>query len=230
MAVRSPDPNLAQIERLIVDGYNLLHAAGLSRARYAPRDLQRQRHKLLARLSGLLNDRERRHCTVAFDAFDAPPGLPRRSSHGEITVLFAEPGADADGLIETLIEADADPSHLLVVSGDNRIQHAARRARAVSISSEDFLTLVQRRQDAIRPQHESGVPPAPAPGSSSERSDDIAYWERQFGVVDVKELEPADDAPAGDTRTRELLDFQRMLDDDTHREDWLNRPPRKPSR
>lgn len=227
MAVRPPDPNLAQIERIIVDGYNLLHAAGLSRARYVPRDLERQRHKLLARLAGLLNGRERRHCTVAFDAFEAPPGLPRHSSHGEITVLFAKPGTDADGLIETLIESDSDPSHLLVVSGDNRIQHAARRARAVSISSEDFLTLVQRRQDAVRPQHESGVQPAAAPGSSSGRPDDVAYWERQFGAVDVKELEPADDAPAADARTRELLDFQRLLDDETHREDWLKRPPRK---
>ncbi len=39
---------------LLIDGYNLLHAAGLGRARYGPGDLQRARQALLRKLFELL--------------------------------------------------------------------------------------------------------------------------------------------------------------------------------
>lgn len=221
MPPRPPVLNLALFQRLIVDGYNLLHAAGLSQARYRPGDLQRQRHKLLTRLAGLLNDRERRHCTVAFDAFEAPPGLDRRASHGELTILFAAPGSDADALIESLVESAPDPSHLLVISSDNRVQQAARRGRATACTSEEFLEVVQRRHDAA-----TSGPTGASPGKTTGQSD-VDYWERQFGAINPAELETLEESLSMDPHGQDLAEFQRLLDDPADRDQWLNGPDRR---
>ena len=45
--------------RLLIDGYNLLHAAGLARRRYGRDGLERSRNRLLDLLAGLLTDAER---------------------------------------------------------------------------------------------------------------------------------------------------------------------------
>ena len=76
---------------LIIDGYNLMHAAGLARATYGPGDLARKRLELLVKLARRLTIEERKRCTVVFDAIDAPPNLPGRFVHQEIVILFAEP-------------------------------------------------------------------------------------------------------------------------------------------
>ena len=66
---------------LIIDGYNVMHAAGLAREKYGPGDLARKRTELLFKLARRLTTEERQRCTVVFDAIDAPPNLPRRSKH-----------------------------------------------------------------------------------------------------------------------------------------------------
>ena len=57
----------------IIDGYNLLHAAGLGRPTYGPGDLERCRNRLLSFLRTHLRAAERARTTVVFDARDAPP-------------------------------------------------------------------------------------------------------------------------------------------------------------
>ena len=78
---------------LIIDGYNLMHEAGLARATYAPGDLARLRHELLVKLARRLTIEERKRCTVVFDAIDAPANLPGRFIHDGINVLFGDPKA-----------------------------------------------------------------------------------------------------------------------------------------
>lgn len=209
---------------LIIDGYNLLHAAGLSQARYAPGDLQRQRHRLLVRLATALTPAERVRCTVAFDAIDAPSGLEREYRHAEIRILFAEPGHDADSLIEELVEAHASPTQLIVVSGDHRLQKAAKQRRAQSIDSEAFLRQLAERAKA------TATPTPPPPANQGKPSGaDVAYWLDEFGVIDVDALArsdaPAGDLPAADPWDQGIRDLQQRLDKDSDLDDWLNRPP-----
>jgi predicted RNA-binding protein with PIN domain len=130
---------------LIIDGYNLLHEAGLSQAKYASGDLHRQRHRLLVRLTNELSAEERIRCTVVFDAIEAPSGLERQFRHGEIAVMFAEPGHDADSLIEELIEA-----HSLAIIAFKK-QPSSGEARASTAKS--FCSSSQLARGKLRKQN-----------------------------------------------------------------------------
>ena len=216
---------------LIIDGYNLMHAAGLSQARYAPGDLKRQRHRLLVRLANSLTGPERVRCTVAFDAIDAPLGLERHYRQAEISVLFAEPGHDADTLIEALIDAHSAPSQLLVVSSDHRLQRAAKHRHAASVDSEEFLERLDARSEAAtvasaeqRPQPK----PSSTGPSSSGQAEDVSYWLKEFGEIDVEAIAKSDDperSAAADPWQKNLDELQQQLDQAADLDDWLNRPP-----
>ena len=212
---------------LIIDGYNLLHAAGLSQARYAPGDLQRQRHRLLVRLANSLTEAERVRCTVAFDAIDAPSGLARHFRHAEISIQFAAPGHDADTLIEALIEAHSAPSQLVVVSSDHRLQKAAKHRRAEGIDSEVFLERLAARAKAAA----AALPPSqskPNSGSAAGK-EDVSYWLGEFGDINVEELarsaDPEADLAKTDPWQQSIDELQQRLDRDTNLDDWLNKPP-----
>ncbi len=129
---------------LIIDGYNLMHAAGLARRRYGPGDLERCRRQLLLRLVQHLSPEAAGNCTVVFDAFDAPSGASTEnrsaddSRFGKIQILFAAAGNDADSEIETLLNSHSAPRQVLVVSADHRLHKSARRRRARCVDSEDF--------------------------------------------------------------------------------------------
>ncbi len=218
---------MMSVPYLLIDGYNLLHAAGLSQARYAPGELRRQRHRLLVRLVNELTTEERVRCTVVFDAIEAPSGLDRSMRHAELLVRFADPGHDADSLIEELIEAHPSPTQLLVVSSDHRIQKAARQRRAETIDSE---VLLQRL--AARARAAAAAKPAPPSSTKSpaKPSEDLAYWLGEFGEIDVAEIARSDDpdwtAAAIDPWQQNLNELQKQLDQDADLDEWLNRPPK----
>src|SRR5262245_4263994 len=112
---------------LVIDGYNFLHASGILGRGVGPGSLERSRSALLNFLAESLDARELGRTTVVFDAREAPPGLPRVVQHRGITVRFADPGSDADGVIEDLIRANSTPRKLVIVSSDHRLHRAARR-------------------------------------------------------------------------------------------------------
>lgn len=213
---------------VIIDGYNLMHAAGLAKARYATGDLQRQRHRLLVRISSQMPANERLRCTVVFDAIEAPRGLPRQFRHGEITVMFAEPGHEADELIEELIAAHSAARQLIVVSSDRRLQKAAKHRRADTIDSEKFLDQLAARAISTARVSVDTVQPRSVPGSSQEEAD---YWLKEFGDVDVDSLKQADDVSSVgevDPWQQSLNDLQRRLNSGKDLDDWLNGTSRKP--
>src|SRR3954470_17152587 len=90
---------------LLIDGYNLMHSAGMARRDYGPGQLERCRRQLLAYLAGHLTGPERERATIVFDAAEAPPDLPREMVYAEMSVRFASPGKDADDTIEEIIAA-----------------------------------------------------------------------------------------------------------------------------
>lgn len=115
---------------LVIDGYNLLKAdmppslAGLDEARLC-HVLQRAGFAL-------------RGVRVVFDG-GHKPGLPAESIVPGIEFIYPGKGKSADDVIMDIIDADHAPRSLVVVSTDREIRKAARRRRAVSISSADFI-------------------------------------------------------------------------------------------
>ena len=212
---------------LLIDGYNLLHAAGLSQARYAPGDLRRQRHRLLVRLARELTTEERVRCTVVFDAIEAPSGLDRSMRHAELLVRFADPGHDADSLIEELIESHSSPTQLLVVSSDHRIQKAANRRRAETVDSE---VLLQRLAARARAAAQAKPEPPKSVKNSAKPGEELAYWLSEFGEIDVAQIARSDDPESSVTEIdpwqQNLNELQKQLDQDADFDEWLNRPPK----
>ncbi len=162
---------------LLIDGYNLLHVTGIFGRGIGPGSLERSRRALLNVLVASLSSKELRDATIVFDAEAAPPGLPRTVDHDGLTVRYASGYADADTLIEELIDVHSSPRNLTVVSSDHRIQRAARRRKAKAVDSDVWYgeLLRQRRQRGEVLPSESAKPDR-APSKS-----EVEYWLKEFG-------------------------------------------------
>jgi uncharacterized protein len=203
---------------LLVDGYNLMHAAGLARASYGPGDLARKRHELLVKLARRLTVEERKRCTIVFDAMDAPKNSTRRFRHDELVILFAEPGHDADGVIESLIQQHSAPRHLTVVSSDHRLQTAIRKRRGNSLDSETFLKQIESPHRQISDaKRTNNCTPDTAAG--------VEFWMEEFQSVSPdeirEELVAETDEPQNDWQSH-LNDLQRQLNDSRSLDEWLD--------
>lgn len=170
--------------KLLIDGYNLLHASGILGSGKGPGGLERSRTALLNFLAESLDARQLTVTTVVFDAREAPPGLPRSLVHRGIQVRFAERDGDADEMIERLIRADSAPRRLIVVSSDHRLHRAARRRKAQPVDSDVWYAEVLRKRIA-RERRKSGEG---KPGDALSEVE-VRYWLKRFGLD-----EPADEA------------------------------------
>lgn len=160
---------------ILIDGYNLMHAAGILGRGVGPGGLERSRLALLNFVAESVPADELAMTTIVFDARQAPAGLPRRLVHRGMAVLFATAYESADELIEELIRADSAPRRLVVVSSDHRVQRAARRRRAQAIDSDRWYA------DVLRQRAARHAPlPAAAPKPSEPGSGEVEYWSRQF--------------------------------------------------
>lgn len=161
---------------LLIDGYNLLYVTGIVGHGVGPGTFHRSRLALLNFLAESLDPEELARTTVVFDAH-ATSGLPQALEHRGIRVRFATKYEAADDLIEELIRADSAPRRLVVVSGDHRIQRAARRRRAKAVDSDAwYAELVRTRRER---REESPATPGRPPVPLLE--EDVNYWLRQFG-------------------------------------------------
>lgn len=210
---------------LLIDGYNLLHAAGLARVRYAPGDLERLRHRLVAMLAEKLTPEERLRCTIVFDAQDAPFASSRDSRIQNIAVVFAAPGGDADTLIEDLLQTHSAAKQVWMISSDHRLHKAARRRGATPMDSEPFWE--QLRQS---PDQRKALTPPTTPRPQSTMKPDVAAWLREFGDVSVEaiaeEVHAETQIVTDDPWQKHLDDLERVLDDPRLREHWLNHRPK----
>jgi predicted RNA-binding protein with PIN domain len=180
--------------RTIIDGYNLMHAAGLARGKMVGKQLELARLRLMQRLAYQMTKEERAGTTVVFDA----KALLEVSTQDEliegIRVRYPEPGHEADELIEHMIAVDPQPRKLRIVSSDRRLHRAARERMAVSIPSDRFLDELDER----RPMHTEGsaptsrkaqvpLPPknAEARGDAKANAGDVDYWLQEFGEIEV---------------------------------------------
>jgi uncharacterized protein len=162
---------------LIIDGYNLLHAAGILGGGVGPRSLELSRLALLNFLAESLLPKDISRTTVVFDAKEAPWGAKNTLEHRGLCVRFASRWPDADCLIEEMIHLDSAPRQLTVVSSDHAIQKAAKRRKARAVDSDVWYQELSQKRIARR-KSESIVPERPAVPLLAE---DVEYWVRQFG-------------------------------------------------
>ncbi len=131
---------------LLIDGYNLMHAAGMAQHDYKPGELLKCRTQLLRYLLGKLSAAEIRGTTIVFDARDPPPDRPAQVVVSGLKVLFANPGGDADVVIQEWLARHPSPRRVTLVSSDRVLQRAARGCRSKFIGSDEFLHEMERRR------------------------------------------------------------------------------------
>jgi predicted RNA-binding protein with PIN domain len=184
--------------RWLIDGYNLMHAAGAAGdARVTPEGFRRRRRRFLNELADVLGAQEARETTIVFDATSPPPDFALESSYKGLQVIFALGDENADARIEQLIAAHSAPKSLNVVSSDRRVRKAAQRRKARALTSDQFLDLIDRLRTE-RPtgtgnaRLESSGPtdlPEPLPPGEPE------FWMEQFRDLDLSPETQAAVAP-----------------------------------
>ncbi len=162
---------------LIIDGYNLLNAAGILPRGVGPATLERARLALLNFLAESLQADELAQTVVVFDAAEPPAGARRELVHRGLEVRFAARGQDADTLIERLIRLHSAPRRLTVVSSDHRLQRAARRRRAAAVDSDVWYAEIVRQRELRRQSRQAAPERPPVP----LLAEDVDYWVRRFG-------------------------------------------------
>jgi predicted RNA-binding protein with PIN domain len=175
---------------LIIDGYNLMHAAGImpagAGARPGARSFERSRIALLNFIAETVAESELSTTTVVFDAAAAPPGLPRTLTHRGVTVQFSSGYNDADELIEELIQKSTSPRRLTVVSSDHRLHRAAKRRKAQAVDSDVWHAQVI----ALRNHPQKNQPAAPQKPGTPVAMSEVEFWLKKFTEPSPKSPKP----------------------------------------
>lgn len=151
---------------LLIDGYNLMHAAGLFRRKFRNNEFAQARHQFLQYLANHLEHDERQRTTIVFDAQNPPSFLSApHYFFDEMTVIFST-GQDADTLIEEMLRQHSAPRQILLISSDHRLQKAARRRRAKSADSDEFIAELNQHG----PINDAPIDSTVKPPSSASRS------------------------------------------------------------
>jgi len=121
---------------------------------------------------------QRKRVEVFFD--NAPPGQPAERRYGMVRAVFVRQGKTADQAIrDRLKQLGRSAANWTVVSSDQAVQSAARRARARVLSSEAFANLLR----PVYPPVQRGETPRPEVALSPEEVDE---WLRLFQAAEEK--------------------------------------------
>ena len=191
---------------LLIDGYNLLHAAGLARDRYGPGQFEKCRQRLLQEVADRLSEAQRDRTTVIFDAKEAPADVAAVQKFAGITVVYSV-GSDADTMIEAMLESHSAPKQVLVVSSDHRLQKAASRRKAKSIDSEVFWERTVGDEDPAGKTAEELLKEGQVPVESAEVAEIVRRLKAEAEAEPETEASgPQDDESVTGRYERELTD------------------------
>lgn len=166
---------------LLIDGYNLMHAAGFAREQYGPRELQQQRERFVRWLWRRIPPNLRDRTVVIFDAGQADGQYVQQETHQELRLYYSPQGVEADDLIEELIALHSSPRQLQVVSSDHRLQKAARKRKATCLDSEAFVGLMLRLAREAR-ERQQQIEDESKP--SGELAEETQEWLAIFAEAD----------------------------------------------
>jgi predicted RNA-binding protein with PIN domain len=163
----------------LIDGYNLMYAAGLAQSAMAPAQFDRARGQFLDWLAD--GARARAQLRVIFDAQQASsPSL--ESLHRGVRVRYAF-RQTADDLIEELVAVEQCPDRLTVVSDDLRVREAARRAACRISSCGEFMDWLLLTDSQARPTQRQNVSDKPIPAITDEDNEE---WLNAFTLPKPK--------------------------------------------
>lgn len=168
--------------RLLIDGYNLLHATGAVAGGGGPAGLVRARDRLLSQIAGYFNDAERSEVQVVFDAGRSRRDQPELIVRG-ITVTYAVGYPEADDLLEEIIRQHPNPRRLTVVSSDLRVQRCAKSRRASAIGCDAWL--MQMLDDRPRDADRTGKPESATKEPIVDEklsAEEVKRWLDEFGL------------------------------------------------
>lgn len=163
---RTPPPVAV---RLLIDGNNLLHASDVFPTG-SDRSTAAAQRALVVELSRGMSASEAAGCVVVFDG--RPLGNVDAADSAGLKVLHPRKGHEADTLIESLLESAAEPTRLVMVSSDHRLQRAARHVGATAVDSEVYWREWKQRRSAAETVDEK---PASPP------SEEVQEWLEKFG-------------------------------------------------
>ncbi len=201
--------------RTIIDGYNVMFAAGLMGPKLGPEKFRKVRLRFLNDLAATLDPVDAHLTTVVFDANDAPEHVPASIKHKGINVVYAVDHDSADERIEDLIARDSNPRSLTVVSSDHRIQRAASRRKAKVVSADDFLTMLDSKKERKRPVVQARVE---IPRIEALDADEAAFWLEEFReVVDSPEAREVARGDPSFPTDEELAEIAREVEEEFRR-------------
>lgn len=156
------------MQKIIVDGYNVIHADPRLQKKMAAGGTERAREGLIARIRAYIAARDVR-VTVVFDGrgglTDAEPVVP-----GRLQVIYSARGQSADDVIVETLHAASNPREFIVVTSDMAdIGRSVSALGAKVMPSPAFLDRMRRTA--------RGAPEAPAPADPEV---DVDYWLEQF--------------------------------------------------
>lgn len=169
---------------LLIDGYNLMHAAGMARSNYGPGDLQRCRERLLRYLAGRLTRAESARATVIFDARDPLVDRPHEQQFAGFRIVFARPEGDADLVIARFLDRHPAPKGVTLVSSDRELQRAARHSGAQWVESDRFLKDLDHRSAKGTERRDETRDARTTEGLSPTEAE---AWMRYFGNLNFVE-------------------------------------------
>lgn len=134
-------------ERVIVDGYNLLHAHP-AHASLARDDIDAARARLVADLAGFAQGGPR--TMVVFDGAGNPASDGSPHHLGALTVIFSPAGVSADAIIEALaLRFRERGERVLVITSDIATRETVRSGTVSVRSSAEFAREL-RAEEATR--------------------------------------------------------------------------------
>jgi uncharacterized protein len=196
--------------RWLIDGYNVMHAAGLLGPKLSRQGFRRVRRRFLDELAEILPVDREGDVTVVFDASVPPGDFPISSSYRGLRVIFALGDENADARIEYIIGHDSNPKTLTVVSSDQRIRQAASRRRAHPLTADAFLYRKHRLGSSPAATTEE---PAPSERDAAMDASEAAYWIDAFREIEnVPGISEVGSPNAALLTDAEIAEIQRLID------------------
>lgn len=161
--------------RYVLDAYNIIFSGGIASRHCDGDQLASARHQLI-HIASRLRAKTRARIKVFFDGGEEGAHHPRRHTEGGVEIIFSEVDSSADDDIIEHLRRTTGTRTLVVVSDDNAVKRAARRARAKSMGTAQFLKEASR---ALSAGEHAPEPPVKYAGISEH---EVAWWKNFFNI------------------------------------------------